>query len=181
MAATPKAVARWVLCSATIRMRDVLPHPGTLPNGPSIASSESSRRGVTLSIGVQRILLEIQLMWAAAMMSLCKQFGERPGAKPVSGRLTGRGHRRPRLYRDAIVIWSSAGFKYPGGLGAAPPCLRPDQGGNQAGSVMQRDYRHPNRSGVNGDWRLPRCLSGGCGAEHHFMRHLTPPLFQPAL
>src|SRR5271166_2746262 len=29
----------------------VLPHPGMLPDGPGIASSECSRRGVTLSIG----------------------------------------------------------------------------------------------------------------------------------
>jgi hypothetical protein len=53
---------------------------------------------------------------------------KRPGAKPVPGRITGRGHWRPRLYREAIANLSSAGLKYPGGLGAAPPCLRPDQG-----------------------------------------------------
>jgi hypothetical protein len=30
-----------------------------LPNGLGIASPECSRRGVTLSIGIQRVLLEI--------------------------------------------------------------------------------------------------------------------------
>jgi hypothetical protein len=34
---------------------DVLPHPGMLPNGLGIASPECSRRGVTLSIGIQRV------------------------------------------------------------------------------------------------------------------------------
>jgi hypothetical protein len=37
-------------CSATIRMDDVLPHPGMLPSGPSIASPECSWRHVSLSI-----------------------------------------------------------------------------------------------------------------------------------
>ena len=36
--------------SATIRMVAVLPHPGMLPSGPSIASPECSRRHVSLSI-----------------------------------------------------------------------------------------------------------------------------------
>jgi hypothetical protein len=40
-----------VECRATIWMRSVLPHPGMLPNGPSIASPECSRHGVILSIG----------------------------------------------------------------------------------------------------------------------------------
>jgi hypothetical protein len=44
----------------------VLPHPGMLPNGLGIASPECSRRGVTLSIGIQRVLLEIWHMLAAA-------------------------------------------------------------------------------------------------------------------
>jgi hypothetical protein len=44
----------------------VLPHPGMLPNGLGIASPECSRRGVTLSIGIQRVLLEIWHMRAAA-------------------------------------------------------------------------------------------------------------------
>ena len=39
-----------LLCSATIRMVAVLPHPGMLPSGPSIASPECSRRHVSLSI-----------------------------------------------------------------------------------------------------------------------------------
>jgi hypothetical protein len=37
-------------CSATIRMVAVLPHPGMLPSGSSIASPECSRRRVSLSI-----------------------------------------------------------------------------------------------------------------------------------
>jgi hypothetical protein len=37
-------------CSATIRMVAVLPHPGMLPSGSSIASPECSRRHVGLSI-----------------------------------------------------------------------------------------------------------------------------------
>ena len=45
------------------------------------------------------------------------------------GRITGRGHRRPRLYRARIVTWSSLGFKYPGGLGAEPLCWRDRDGG----------------------------------------------------
>jgi arylsulfatase len=36
-------------CSATIWMRNVLPHPGMLPNGSGTASPECSRRCVTLS------------------------------------------------------------------------------------------------------------------------------------
>ena len=38
-------------CSATIWMVIVLPHPGMLPSGPGIASSECSRGRITLSIG----------------------------------------------------------------------------------------------------------------------------------
>ena len=30
-------------------------------------------------------------------------LGERPGATRAPGRITGRGHRRPRLYRARIV------------------------------------------------------------------------------
>jgi hypothetical protein len=56
-------------------------------------------------------------------------LGERPGATRAPGRITGRGHRRPRLYRARIVTWSSSGFKYPGGLGAEPPCWRDRDGG----------------------------------------------------
>jgi hypothetical protein len=52
-----------------------------------------------------------------------------PAPSAVPGRITGRGHRRPRLSRVAIITLSSAGFKYPGGLGAAPPCCQPDRGG----------------------------------------------------
>ena len=37
-------------CSATIKMDGVLPHPGMLPSGSSIASPECSRRLVGLSI-----------------------------------------------------------------------------------------------------------------------------------
>jgi hypothetical protein len=37
-------------CPATIKMDVVLPHPGMLPSGPSIASPECSRRHVSLSI-----------------------------------------------------------------------------------------------------------------------------------
>ena len=37
-------------CSATIKMDVVLPHPGMLPSGSSIASPECSRRHVSLSI-----------------------------------------------------------------------------------------------------------------------------------
>jgi hypothetical protein len=51
---------------------------------------------------------------------------ERPGSKSVPGRITGRGHRRPRLYREAIVTMLSAGFKYPGGNGGSAPILQPD-------------------------------------------------------
>ena len=35
----------------------------------------------------------------------------------------------PALYRARIVTWSSLGFKYPGGLGAEPPCWRDRDGG----------------------------------------------------
>jgi hypothetical protein len=45
-----------------------------LPNGSGIASPECSRRGVTLSIGIQRILLEIQHMLAAAMIGPRERF-----------------------------------------------------------------------------------------------------------
>ena len=38
------------VCAATIRMTVVLPHPGMLPSGSSIASPECSRRHVSLSI-----------------------------------------------------------------------------------------------------------------------------------
>src|SRR5271157_3285336 len=44
----------WVRRSAIARQLGwpvVLPHPGMLPDGLGIASSECSRRGVTLSIG----------------------------------------------------------------------------------------------------------------------------------
>jgi hypothetical protein len=44
-----------------------------------------------------------------------------PGANWCPGRITGRGHRRPRLYREAIVILSSAGSKYPRGFGGSAP------------------------------------------------------------
>jgi hypothetical protein len=37
-------------CSATIKVDAVLPHPGMLPSGSSIASPECSRRRVSLSI-----------------------------------------------------------------------------------------------------------------------------------
>ena len=47
-----------------------------------------------------------------------KRTTRRPGGHP--GRITGRGHRRPRLYRQAILSLSSLGLKYPGGLGAEP-------------------------------------------------------------
>ena len=51
-------------------------------------------------------------------------LGERPGRPArAPGRITGRGHRRPRLYRARIVTWSSLGFKYPGGWGQSP-CWR---------------------------------------------------------
>jgi hypothetical protein len=46
---------------------------------------------------------------------------ERPGAGVVPGRITGRGHRRPRLYRTATLTFSSLGFKYPGGFGGRAP------------------------------------------------------------
>ena len=46
---------------------------------------------------------------------------ERPGTIWIPGRIIGRGHRRPRLHREAIVTVSSAGGKYPGGMGAEPP------------------------------------------------------------
>jgi hypothetical protein len=53
-------------CRATRSYWAVLPHPGMLPNGLGIASPECSRRGVTLSIGIQRVLPEIWHMLAAA-------------------------------------------------------------------------------------------------------------------
>ena len=45
----------------------VLPHSGMLPNGSGIASPECSRSCVALSIGVQRIMLEIQHMLAVRL------------------------------------------------------------------------------------------------------------------
>ena len=60
---------------------------------------------------------------------------ERPGAARAPGRITGRGHRRPRLYRARIVALSSLGFKYPGGMGAEPPL--------QAGSRRRRRKFRP--------------------------------------
>jgi hypothetical protein len=56
-------------------------------------------------------------------------LGERADATRAPVRVTGRGHRRPRLYRARIITWSSLGFKYPGGLGAEPPCWRDRDGG----------------------------------------------------
>ena len=45
-----------------------------LPNGAGIASPECSRRGVSLSIGIQRVLLEIQDTQAAVMMGPRERF-----------------------------------------------------------------------------------------------------------
>ena len=50
-----------------------------------------------------------------------RRGSEQPGATRAPGRITGRGHRRPRLYRGAMLTLSSLGFKYPGGVGAEPP------------------------------------------------------------
>ena len=62
---------------------------------------------------------------------------EQPGAKPVPGCITGRGHRRPRLSRVAIVTLSSAGLKYPGGWeGLRPHALSPIEAGNRAESIV---------------------------------------------
>jgi hypothetical protein len=67
-------------------------------------------------------------MSATAMMNL--RGANATDAKPVPGRITGRGHRRPRLSRVAIVTLSSAGPQISRGLGgAAPPCSQPDRGG----------------------------------------------------
>jgi hypothetical protein len=65
-------------CSATIWMRDVLPHPGMLPNGPSIASPECSRRVGILSIGAEPIMLKSLSMAAASMLNLASNLIEDP-------------------------------------------------------------------------------------------------------
>jgi hypothetical protein len=61
-------------CSATIWMRDVLPHRGMLPNGPSIASPECSRRVGILSIGAEPIMLKSLSMAAASMLNLASNL-----------------------------------------------------------------------------------------------------------
>ena len=40
----------------------------------------------------------------------------RPGIIWIPGRITGRGHRRPRLSRLKTLQSTSLGFKYPGGV-----------------------------------------------------------------
>jgi hypothetical protein len=107
-------------CSATIRMRSVLPHPGMLPNGPSIASPECSRRCVTLSIGVRWIVLEVRHMLATAMMNLRARTTRRQAA-------AGSHHRArssasppvPRGDRNLAI----SGLQISRGFGGSAPML----------------------------------------------------------
>jgi hypothetical protein len=112
----------------------------------------------------------------------CCAEANNPALNPVPGCITGRGHRRPRLYRQGIVTVSSAGVKYPAGLGAAPPCFPLEQDGAIGLRALRNDpLTRQTGFGVNRAWRQLRCLSGDFDAKHQFMGHLTPPLFQPAL
>jgi hypothetical protein len=65
---------RGLACSATIKVRTVLPHRGMLPNGPSTASPECSRRVGILSIGAEPIMLKSLSMAAASMLNLASNL-----------------------------------------------------------------------------------------------------------
>jgi hypothetical protein len=77
-------------CSATIWMRDVLPHPGMLPSGPGIASPGCSRRRVTLSIGSRKTRFPVR---SASLLS-------RPDLAPPKPRRAAEGTGRSGATRS---------------------------------------------------------------------------------
>jgi hypothetical protein len=104
--------------SASISVSGVLPHPAMLPNGPSVASPGCSRGRVTLSIGAQSDWASV-----ASRLGSWSRFGdagERPGASWAPGRIAGRGHRRPRLYRPVNLSCHHWALNIPGVWGRSP-------------------------------------------------------------
>lgn len=121
-------------------------------------------------------------------------FPSRPGAAGAAARNGGawaskktkeeRSHPQPRAARPFARAWR--GWR-------APDLPRSEHRGTLCPSRRIRPspfhweaLRHETRArqtgaGVRGERCLLRHLSGGLGAKHHFMRHLTPPLLQPAL
>src|SRR3954452_281819 len=84
----------------------------------------------------------------------CKRKTRR--RKRAGSRITGHGHRRPRLSRQAILSLPSLGFKYPGGLGAEPPPLRRKDVTGHATANSERDLAIG----------LPAARTGRCRRAH---------------
>ena len=91
-------------CPATIRMDVVLPHPGMLPSGSSIASPECSRCHIGLSIDYARVQLCRRRDRSRLSCSIgAPAFPSRPGTSEAMGRSERgreeRSHPEPRTAR----------------------------------------------------------------------------------
>ena len=87
-------------------------------NTLSIASPKCSCRDVTLSIGAR----SDSVFGGIASGFVVGPWGcrRRPGANWAPGRITGRGHRRPRLYRPANLSCHHWALNIPGVWGQSP-------------------------------------------------------------
>ena len=164
----------------------VLPHPGMLPSGASIASPECSRRHISLSIDYTGSAASRRDANRLSCSIGEPAFPSRPGAAQATARSGGdweeRSHPQPRTARCCARAWR--GWRAPDlprseHRGTLPP-VEDQASAHPLRSVTSRNRRH-TYCVSRVERCLPRYLSSGCRPKHHFMRQRVPPRFHPAL
>jgi hypothetical protein len=135
----------------------------------------------------RRVLASISRRFASprarlhGMRSDTRSQSQRPHATLASGRITGRGHGRPRLYRRNNLSYHNWASNIPGVWGQRPQRARPDGRSLEDLSVTCRYRRYAGGLGLNKASRLRRCFTAAFNAEHEIICPLAPPGFQAAL
>ena len=175
-------------------MDAVLPHPGMLPSGSSIASPECSRRRVSLSIDNE--VWPPESLAGSSWMPRCglsrlscsidkPAFPSRPGAPNPRRAAEGigrsgatRSHAQRAVAREHGEDGEHRTFPEVSTVAHSP--------------VEDRVSAHPLRNVTSRnrcrtycvgsvERCLPRYISSGCRPKHHLMRQRMPPRFHPAL
>jgi hypothetical protein len=166
-------------------MTGLLPHPGMLPSGSSIASPECSRHHVGLSIDYEGLAAQIVPPLRGETNRLSCLIGEpafpsRPDCAPATAHSRGDGRSgatRSHAQR-ALAREHGEHRTFPDASDRGTLLMVEDRASPPHREALRRSHTNRNWGGSR---YLPECLSSGSLPKHHLMRQLRPPRFHPTL